>query len=460
MDMIVGIPIGLVYIAPIAEKRGHHVEILDLALEADPYPVLLAKLRERKWDLAGLSCMTPEFEGAEIAARQIKGFDPALPIIFGGQHPTIVPEQAVSQEFCDFVCIGEGEETFGHFLDVWSSNQDLAQVPGLAFKDGSGQPHRNQPRASIQDVDSIPIPAYHLLDMDRYAEADSARYTPKYKRATQIFTSRGCPWHCTYCHDLFGKRFRARSPENVLAEMRLLYDTYGIQEFMIEDDIFNFDMDRAKKICDLIVESGMRVALQFGNGIRLERIDEELVRKLAAAGTHHVSIAIESASPRIQSLSRKNLKLPMVNDVVGWTRKYGINTLGFFMIGFPGETIEEIKMTIRFACETQLDEALFSIVIPYAGTEIRSQVIRMGMYDEAAEVDNLRGVIRIETPDFDFKTLKRLQRRAYIMFFLTRFRFVKMLPKLFSLKSSKRYLRAIERNFLPEALVGPNTRAN
>ncbi len=459
MDMIVGIPIGLVYIAPIAEKRGHHVEILDLALEADPHPALLRKLEERKWDLAGLSCMTPEFEGAEIAARQIKKFDPALPIIFGGQHPTIVPEEAISQDFCDFVCIGEGEETFGHFLDVWSSKGDLSQVPGLAYKQET-EPHRNGPRPQIEDVDAIPIPAYHLLEMDRYAEADSARYTPKYKRATQIFTSRGCPWHCTYCHDLFGKHFRARSPENVLAEMRLLYDKYSIQEFMVEDDIFNFDMDRAKKICDLIVESGMEVALQFGNGIRLERLDEELVRKLALAGTHHVSVAIESASPRVQSLSRKNLKLHMVKDVVGWTRKYRINTLGFFMIGFPGETVEEIKMTIRFACDTELDEALFSIVIPYAGTEIRSQVIRMGMYDEAAEVDNLRGVIRIETPDFDFKTLKRLQRKAYMMFFLTRFRFLKMLPKLFSLRSSKRYLRAIERNFLPEALVGPNTRAN
>jgi len=460
MDMIVGIPIGLVYIAPIAEERGHHVEILDLALEADPHPILVRKLEEREWDLAGLSCMTPEFEGAEIAARQIKEFDPALPIIFGGQHPTIVPEQAVSQDFCDFVCIGEGEETFGHFLDVWSSQGDLSRVPGLAFKDQKRQPFRNGPRPPIDDVDGIPIPAYHLLEMDRYAEADSARYTPKYKRATQIFTSRGCPWHCTYCHDLFGKRFRARSPENVLREMRLLYDTYRIQEFMVEDDIFNFDMDRAKKICDLIVESGMKVALQFGNGIRLERMDEELVRKLAAAGTHHVSIAIESASPRIQSLSRKNLKLHMVKDVVGWTRRYRINTLGFFMIGFPGETVEEINMTIRFACATELDEALFSIVIPYAGTEIRSQVIRMGMYDEEAEVDNLRGVIRIETPDFDFKMLKRLQRKAYMMFFLTRFRFLKMLPKLFSLRSSKRYLRAIERNFLPEAIVGPNTRAN
>jgi anaerobic magnesium-protoporphyrin IX monomethyl ester cyclase len=458
-DMIVGIPIGLVYIAPMAERLGHHVEILDLALEAQPRQVLPAKLSERKWNLVGLGCMTPEFEGAEIVARQVKEFDPALPIIFGGQHPTIVPEEMLAQEFCDFVCIGEGEETFGHFLEIWACGGDLSQAPGLAYKN-AGRPKRNPPRPMIADVDSIPVPAYHLLDIGRYAEANSARYTPKYRRSIQLFTSRGCPWRCTYCHDLFGKKFRGRSPESVLAEMKLLYHQYGIQEFMIEDDIFNFDMDRAKKICDLIVAERMQVALQFGNGIRLERLDEELVAKLAAAGTHHVSIAVESASPRIQSLSRKNLKLHMVDQVARWTRKYGINTLGFFMIGFPTETIEEIRMTIRFACRSELDEALFSIVIPYAGTEIRRQVIRMGLYDKRQDVDDLREVIRIETPEFDIRTLKRLQRNAYLKFFLTRFRFVKMLPKLFSLRSSRRYLRAIERNFLPEALVGKTTRAN
>jgi len=460
MDMIVGIPIGLVYVAPMAERLGHHVEILDLALETDARPVLLNKLKERDWHLAGFSCMTPEFEGAEIAARQLKEACPGLPVVFGGQHPTIVTQDVLRQDYCDFICVGEGEETFGAFLEVFASGGDLAQVAGLAFKDREGNCTINPPRPQIADVDSIPIPAYHLLDLDRYAEAETGRYTPKYRRAIQIFTSRGCPWHCTYCHDLFGKKFRARSPENVLEEIRLLYDRYRIQEFMIEDDIFNFDMDRAKRICDLIVEHGLKIALQFGNGVRLERLDEELVRKLAAAGTHHISIAIESASPRVQSLSRKNLKLHMVNDVVRWTKKHKINTLGFFMIGFPSETVEEINMTIRFASQSELDEALFSIVIPYAGTEIRQQVIKMGLYNKDQQVDSLREIIRIETPDFDFKQLKRLQRKAYMTFFLTRGRFIRMLPKLFTLKSSKRYLRAIERNFLPEALVGTNTRAN
>src|SRR5690606_15058854 len=142
-----------------------------------------------------------------------------------------------------------------------------------------------------------------------------------------------------YCHDLFGKKFRPRSPAHVLEEITLLYEQYRIQEFMIEDDIFNFDMDRAKDICDRIVASGMEISLQFGNGVRLERLDEELIQKMAAAGTHHMCIAIESASPRVQKLSRKYLKLYMVKDVVSWARKHGIETLGFFMIGFPTETI-------------------------------------------------------------------------------------------------------------------------
>ncbi|MGW8178898.1 MAG: B12-binding domain-containing radical SAM protein, partial [bacterium] len=225
-----------------------------------------------------------------------------------------------------------------------------------------------------------------------------------------MFTSRGCPWRCTYCHDLFGKKFHPRSPENVLAEIEMLYQTYQIQEFMIEDDIFNFDMDRAKKICDLIVESKMQIALQFGNGVRLERLDQELIQKLAAAGTHHMCIAIESASPRIQKVMRKNLKLHQVKDVVRWCKENGIETLGFFMMGFPTESIEEIKMTIRFACETQLDEALFSIVVPYAGTEMSRQVMAEQLCGDSDQFDL---VPRIRTSEFDIKILKKYQRTAY-----------------------------------------------
>ncbi|HSR53274.1 MAG TPA: radical SAM protein [Acidobacteriota bacterium] len=455
MDMILGIPIGLAYIAPIARRNGHHVDIIDLALEEDADQALFDKLEECEWDVAGFSCMTAEFEGSETAARKLKQRRPELVTIFGGQHPTIVTEEVVSQDYCDFVCMAEGEDTFEEFLEMLAlpeEQRDWSRVAGLAYKDREGKPVRNGPRTFVSDPDDIPLPAYDLLDLDAYATAESARYTPKYKRAIQVFTSRGCPWHCSYCHDLFGKKFRARSPEHVLDEMRLLYNQYGIREFMIEDDIFNFDMDRAKRICDMIVEDGMKIAIQFGNGVRLERLDEELVRKLAAAGTHYMAIAVESASPRIQNISRKYLKHYLLRDVLSWTRKYGIRTMGFFMIGFPTETVEEIKMTIRFACSSNFDEALFSLVIPYAGTELSRQVAAMGMQDHDRQIDHLREVPMIRSDEFDFRTLKKWQRRAYLLFFLSRMRFLRMLPKLFSVRSGMKYLKAIERNFLPQFL--------
>ncbi|MGW8178897.1 MAG: B12-binding domain-containing radical SAM protein [bacterium] len=179
MDFIVGIPIGLAYIAPIAEKKGHHTEILDLALESDPEPVLQRKLKERKWDLAGFSCMTAEWDAAGSAARSVKAFDPTIKTVFGGQHPTIQHESVLGHDFVDLVCLGEGEATFAELLDSVESGEIPERVRGLAYKDESGQVLQNPARLPIEDVDSIPFPSYHLLDIDRYIVAESARTTPK-----------------------------------------------------------------------------------------------------------------------------------------------------------------------------------------------------------------------------------------------------------------------------------------
>ncbi len=452
MDMILGIPIGLAYCAAVAEKAGHDVDILDLALEKD-VPTANAALRDRlrkeKYDLAGLSCMTVEYEGAKQTAEVIKECDASLKIVFGGQHPTIESDEVINNGVCDFIVVGEGEDTFVDMVSALESGRDLWTVPGILFHKNRS-PIRTMPRSETVDIEELPLPAYHLLELERYFQVESARYTPKHKRAIQIFTSRGCPWRCTYCHDLFGKKFRGRSAENVFGEMYMLYKQYGVREFMVEDDIFNLDIPRAKKICDLIINSEMdkKIYMQFGNGLRLECFDEELVKKLAEAGTHHIAVAIESASPRIQKLIKKNLHLNKAKDVLSWTRKYGISTLGFFMIGFPTETVDEIKQTIEFARKTDLDEALFSIVIPYAGTEINKMVYEQGLYDPDEVARHGTKVVTIKSEHFNFYTLRKLQQRAYLSFFLSNGRFLRMLPKLFSLSSSKKYLKAIERNFL------------
>jgi anaerobic magnesium-protoporphyrin IX monomethyl ester cyclase len=450
MDMLIGIPSGLALVGAMAEKMNHEVEILDLALETKQEAadhLLESKLREKRYDLAGLTAMTVEFESAARVARMIKAAHPQMPIVFGGQHPTIRAEDVAANEFCDYVVRGEGEKTFAEFLTALETGTGMDQVSGLAFK-ADGKIVSTAKREMIKDLDSLPYPAYHLLEIERYFTSLSARTTPRNKRCMQIFTSRGCPWHCIYCHDLFGKGFRARSPENVMAEIRMLYDRWGICDFMVEDDIFNFDMKRAKKIFDLVKASNLKLNFQFNCGLRMELFDEELVRKMAQGGTYFISVAVETASPRVQKLIKKNLNLDRSKEVVSWLRKYKIRSLGFFMLGLPTETEEETNRTIKFACDLDLDEALFSIATPYPGTELNRQVAEKKMYDPDQVSLGGETFHNIRTEELDFAKLKKLQRKAYFMFFMTRYRFLRMIPRLLNVNSSKKYLKAIERNFL------------
>lgn len=448
-DVVAGIPIGPALLAAVAERKGHRVRILDIGLERKPEGVIERALESDHYDIAGLSCMSVEFLGAVNTAQAIRKLSPDTHIIFGGQHPTIMPERAIKAECVDSICLGEGEDVWSEFLDRMSDGTGLDGVGGLWFR-RDGEVVRNPSQSTYVDVDAVPMPAYRLLDIERYFDLDFVRFPTGDRRAIQIFTSRGCPYQCIYCHDLFGKKFRGRRPELVWAEIRFLYDTYGIREFMVEDDIFNMDIDRAKRICDLVITSGLKLGFQFGNGVRLERFDEELVQKLAQAGTHHMGIAIESANNRVQKLIRKHLKINRLDEVLGWARRYGIETLGFFMLGFPGETVEEINQTIKFACNSRFDEALFSIATPYAGTELNDIVRATGAYEGAHDVhDEWEGVVKIKSEEWNHGKLKWLQRKAYFMFFLTRFRFVRVLMKIRSPKMFRRYWAAFTRNFAP-----------
>jgi anaerobic magnesium-protoporphyrin IX monomethyl ester cyclase len=448
-DVVAGIPIGITLLAAVAEKRGHNVRILDLGLEKNADGCISTALHSSEYDIAGLSCMSFEFLAGIETAELIRRISPCTHIIFGGHHPTNLPEQVMQVHSIDSVCIGEGEDTWTEFLERVSSRGELHGVKGLWFRNGE-EIVRNAPRCGYVDVDSVPMPAYHLLDVERYFDIDFVRFPTANRRAIQIFTSRGCPYQCIYCHKLFGNKFRGRRPDLVLEEIKYLNSTFGIREFMIEDDIFNMNLGRAKQICDLIVASGLKIGLQFGNGVRLDRFDEELMRKLAAAGTHHMAIAIESASNRIQGLIGKKLNLDRTGQVLAWARKYGIETLGFFMLGFPSETVDEIHQTIRFACNSHFDEALFSIATPYAGTELSRLILTGDLYEEGHDSRNeWEGVVRIKSDEWDYNRLRRLQRKAYFVFFLTRFRFVKILFKMKNPKMFRRYWAAFARNFVP-----------
>jgi anaerobic magnesium-protoporphyrin IX monomethyl ester cyclase len=335
------------------------------------------------------------------------------------------------------VCCGEGELTMLDLLQVWEQGLPLDAVHGIAFRSENGQTIRTQPRALIENLDEMPLAAYPLLDMDPYIRADhAADFTGKKRRCIELITSRGCPYHCIYCHSLFGKRFRGRSAQNVMDEIRLLHNKYGITEFVIWDDTFTMDLPRAKKICDLIVESGLKITLQLRAGVRSESMDEELMAKLKQAGTETMCVGIETAVWRVQKLIKKNLKIEKVEALLDLAAKYRVTTIGFMMLGFPGETIPEIQESIRWASRSKLDYTFFSIAAPYPGTELYDLAVRNGYFSQKGDYSSMHvSIPHMEMPEVPSGKLKWLQIQAYLRFFLKPRRLAKILSSAYTLKT-------------------------
>lgn len=193
-----------------------------------------------------------------------------------------------------------------------------------------------------------------------------------------MFSSRACPWRCTYCHNSYGKVFRERSAEHVLAEIDLLVTKYGVKELVFMDDIFNFRPARAKAIAQGIIDRGYKLALTFPNGFRGDILDEELVVLLKKAGMYRCMVAVESASPRLQKVMQKNLKIDKVRKIVDFIASQGVMVHGAFMLGFPSETEEEMNETIEWAATSSFHTAAFFRVIPFKGTKLFSQVEEAG----------------------------------------------------------------------------------
>ena len=240
-------------------------------------------------------------------------------------------------------------------MRAWEQGRPLDTVEGIVFRREDGQIVRTPPRPVIEDLNRMPLPAYHLMDLEPYIRAEQvSEFTGQFHRSMELSTSRGCPYLCIYCHPIFGKKFRGRSPENVMNDILLLHNKYQVREFVIWDDTFTMDVQRAKAICDLIVAAGLKIHLQLRGGVRVERMDEELMSKLKMAGAETMAVGVESAVDRIQKLIKKNLSIRKVDNFLDLTEKYRMTTIGLMMLGFPGETLAEAKESIRWACASKL----------------------------------------------------------------------------------------------------------
>jgi len=254
-----------------------------------------------------------------------------------------------------------------------------------------------------------------------------------------IATTRGCPYLCTFCGSgvNMGRQLRLRSINNVLSEMRLLYDNFGVREFHIIDDMFNFHRERVIDFCGEIKKKEWDISYTFPNGLRLNQLDEEVLRLMKDTGAYAFTVGVESGSQRILDSMKKSLSLELVEKKVDLIRAAGLEPSGFFIIGYPGETLDDIKTTIRFSKRLKLKRAHFSNFLPLPGTEATEKLIKDKEISQPDWSELFYSKVPYAPKGITKKQLKKMQRRAFLEFHLRPRILLKMLSEIKSINHLK-----------------------
>lgn len=380
---------GLGYLAGALLRAGYdQVDLYDGAVETE---TLAARLDREPTDIVGISAPTPLIEEAFEAARVARARGAAT--ILGGPHITLMPDDTLSRAEVDFIARGEGEVTLVEFVRAIQANPDwrsaagaaretFGPILGLSYRDPSGRIVHNPPRPLAQDLDALPLPAYHLFKIDRYTNLQPLTDgLDPHARAYTLVTSRGCPYKCTYCSKpITGSTWRARSVESVVAEWQMLVHEYHATEIGVTDDIWNLDLKRAKALCRALIDTGLNtVPWVTIHGMKVNHTDRELFDLMKKAGCKRVGFGVESGDEDIlKRVIRKAQTLDQVRRAFRDAKAAGLQTMGFFIYGMPGETEETMEKTTRLALELDPDLANFMMAAPYPGTELWNQIQREG----------------------------------------------------------------------------------
>ncbi len=388
-------PLGLGYLASYLRQNGFECTILDCQVEAAGqvetvgcvplYGMNDAQAKERlaaiRPDIIGItSNFTAYHEDTLRMARLCKEVFPHVPVVMGGAHPSMEDEECVMEPHVDFIVRGEGEETLLELVKTLEQNGDLSQVAGITYKSG-GVAHKNPSRPQIRDLDSLPMPAYDMMRMDLYLK-DQLKAIPFTKNtpAGFIFTSRGCPFRCTFCSTAENwQKFRYRSANNVVDEIEHLVKNFGVKEIFVLDDSFVAKKSRVIEICKEILRRGLKISWQLNSGAQVWILNRELLSHMAQSGLYKMSLPIETASKRMLKYINKPVNLEQAHDIIRICNELGIWSFANFIIGFPEETKEEIEDTVRFINESDLDLAIVFIAQPLAGSKISDDFRRLGL---------------------------------------------------------------------------------
>lgn len=429
-------PLGIAYLAAVLRK-DNEVRVLDYGKLGRDDGKYLAAVKEFSPDVAGFQCYSPEIGEVKRLAGLTRAALPKAVIIAGGPHPTLCPEETLQKlaPEADYLLRGETEESFPLFIKFLAGGLKNGDVPGLAWRE-DGKVRYNEIKP-IADIDALPIPAWDLIHPEEYPPAQHGAFFDQFPIAP-IVTTRGCPFACGFCTApiLSGRHMRKRSPKSVMAEIELLYNKFGIREIHIVDDNFTLDKAHAVGILKAIVASKLPISLAFPNGVRINTLDDELLDLMKAAHTYLISVGIESGSDKTLKRMEKQLSLPLIREKVALIKKKGIDLAAFFILGFPDETVEDMRETIDFSLELPLLRANFFTFLPLPMTPVTLKLVQTG---EIGAMD-VEGLIFQKVPyapkGVTREQLRSLQREAFLRFF---FRPRVMLRNIAQIRSLKHF---------------------
>lgn len=429
-------PIGLGYMASVLDKAGHKVIIYngevprnkweyeskgykggDLSYVMSTHENYLKNLRNEiffvwqefkktledfKPDLVGVSVRTPMFGSALEINRLIKKWNRNCPIIWGGSHPTIIPEEVIKLPEVDFLVYGEGEKTILELVETIDKRGDFSNIKGIYYKLTNGEFIKNPPREYIANLDDLPFPARHLVFKEDL-------YLPS--GFSDLMGSRGCPFLCTYCsaHSLWGKNVRYRSVDNIIKEIKLLKEKYHSEELRFLDDNLTLNRPWIEELCDSLIKEKLNI--KWSCLTRVNLIDEKLLKLMIKAGCYDIDIGVESGSPRILKLMAKNISLDDVLRCDRLFNKYGISWTAFFITGFPYETKEDLMATANFMKKINPYRMTLSNFTPYPDTEDYERAKKLGVLPKSIDW----GRLDHNSPDNFF--MKNVKEKNYKKFF-------------------------------------------
>ena len=399
-------PLGLGYLAAVAGGMGHEVTILDLNVTSGRGLEGLSR-----YDLVGVTMDTSRFHRAvEVAAEAMKA---GARVVLGGPHATFVADALLSDGVCHDVIRGEGEESFSELLSALDRNDEVVGIPGVSTVK-NGRVIHNPDRHPPEVLDEIPYPDRDRIGMDSYR-----RLTLGGRHITSMVTSRGCPHNCDFCSSsvFSGTRWRTRSPENIAGEIEEIVHRYRFGAICFMDDNFTMNPDRVIRICDEIEHRSLDIFWWCFSRSDTILKNELMVRRMAETGCRYVFMGIESASDETLRQFGKRSTTDKAARAVGLLSKYGIETMGSFIIGWPQETASMVRNTIRYSKRLGLGGAQYSILTPYPGTRLYHEHGWRIFEENWERFDCLHAVMRLDhmTP----KRTERLLKQAFFSFYFT-----------------------------------------